>query len=302
MLGFGKKKPVTEYDAEGEIERVYHEIRQVLRVSGVNLNFRTWAMFEKFLPAMWDAMRPNLETRAFESGADRVRSEAVTAASQMPRLNALETVRLGESQRYQVQAALDLYHYVNPKLLVLTSAVRLALDGERLGGPTGQKVEQLERGEPPRMSPMEMVAAEPDDERLGNFFRDIEKTLGLSPINSDYRTLALWPDYLDAAWTKLKPLIGEHSYQQAADALRETARNAARELPFGVELSRERLTELGEDVEEVVAKTQKFEEILPPLILNIALFQLDWKPAETLRESPFPAATRETATPAEVSR
>ena len=36
MLGLGKKKPVAEHEAEGEIERVYHEIRQVLSVTGVN--------------------------------------------------------------------------------------------------------------------------------------------------------------------------------------------------------------------------------------------------------------------------
>ncbi len=39
------EKPVTVHEAEDEIERVYHEIRQVLRVTGVNLNLRTWATF-----------------------------------------------------------------------------------------------------------------------------------------------------------------------------------------------------------------------------------------------------------------
>jgi hypothetical protein len=193
----------------------------------------------------------------------------------MPRLNALENVRLGESQRYQVQAALDLYHYVNPKLLVLTSAVRLAVDGETIGGGSAQDVERIERGEPPGMYPMELVAEEPDDERLSNLFDDIEKTLGLSTINSDYRTLGLWPDYLGAAWGKLKPLVGDASHKEAADEVRETARASARALPFRVELSRERLADSGEDIDEVVNKTQKFEEILPPLILNIAFFQLD---------------------------
>jgi pimeloyl-ACP methyl ester carboxylesterase len=63
MLGLGKPKPVDEYEARGETERVYHQIRQTLRVTGVNLNFRTWAAFEEFFPAMWDAVQPNLETR-----------------------------------------------------------------------------------------------------------------------------------------------------------------------------------------------------------------------------------------------
>jgi hypothetical protein len=47
-------------------------------------------------------------------------------------------------------------------------------------------------------------------------FRDIKKTLGLSQINSDYRTLALWPDYLEAAWKGLKPVTQSDEYRQAA--------------------------------------------------------------------------------------
>lgn len=292
MLGIGKHTPVAEHEADGEIERVYHEIRQVLRVSGVNLNFRTWATFEKFLPVMWDALRPNLETRVFESAADRVRSETVTAASQMPRLNAPRSLQLGDSQRYQIQAALDLYHHINPKLLVITSAVRLALDGEKMGGGTAQRIEQIECGEPPNIYPMEMVVEKPDDDRLRDLFDDIVKTLGLSTINSDYRTLALWPDYVAAAWAKLKPLVQEAAYQQAGHALRMTARIAARQMPFAFDLSRERVAELGEDVDEIVKQTQNFEQLLPPLILNIALLQLDWKTPEALRQPPFPAKLR----------
>ena len=70
MFGLGKPKPVAEHEAEGEVERVYHEIKQSLRVTGVNLNFRAWAAYKRFLPAMWDAVRPVAETCAFESGAD----------------------------------------------------------------------------------------------------------------------------------------------------------------------------------------------------------------------------------------
>ncbi len=174
MLGLGKKKPVPEHEAEGEIERVYHEIRQVLRVTGVNLNLRTWATFDKFLPPLWDALRPNLETRAFETAADRVRSDAVDAATDLPRLDAVASGMLGESQRFQIQRALDLYHYINPKLLVLTSAVRLALDGETIGADVADAPEQIGRGQPAKMFPMEMVAEEPEEKELRDLFDDIK--------------------------------------------------------------------------------------------------------------------------------
>ncbi|WP_144058047.1 hypothetical protein, partial [Novipirellula maiorica] len=68
MFGSKQSSPVAEYAAEGDIERVYHEIRQILRVRGINLIFRTWAGAgdKKLLPLLWDTVRPNAETMQFE--------------------------------------------------------------------------------------------------------------------------------------------------------------------------------------------------------------------------------------------
>lgn len=289
MFELGKPKPVTERAAEGESERIYHEIRQTLRITGVNLNFRTWAGYENFFPAMWEALRPNVETRAFENAADEVRAAAVREAVALGKLDAAARAQLGESQAYQVRAALALYHYINPKLLVFTAAVKLALDGEQTGQ-AGIDAELIERGVPTKMYAMEMIEEEPDDERLRTVFEDIKQTLSLSSINSDYRTLALWPDYLIAAWDDLKPITQQDEYRQASDRLRETARRYAQALPYAVPLSREQVEALGDDADEVARTTEKFERLLPSLILNIALFSLDWQSADALVQSPFPAA------------
>lgn len=294
MVSIGKPRPVTEREAEGEIAQMYHEIKQTLRVSGINLNFRTWAGYRSFLPLLWHAVRPNVETRAFEDAADHVRAEAVQIAQRLGRVGASAHVRLGPSQAYQIQAALRLYHYINPKLLVLTSAVRLALAGEPVGGNEGgvnERTVRLARGVPAHMYPMEMVSERPEDERIRAVFADITQTLSLSTINSDYRTLALWPDYLIAAWERVKPIVGEERYTQAATELRETARSLARGLPYPIPLSRERVEEGGEDVDAILQTTEQFEQLLPSLLLNIALFALDWQLAEALRRSLFPAAS-----------
>ncbi len=194
VFGFGKLKPVREIEAEGEIERVYHEIKQSMRASGINLNFRTWAAFEKFFPAMWDRMRPIVETGAFEHGADEIRSESVGFAEKLGKIEAKSKVHLGESQKYQIVKALELYHYINPKLLVFTSKVKQALEGEaaRNTDLPAHNAELIERGVPPKMYPMEMISDEPNDEEIAAIFEDIKKTLELSSINSDYRTFGLW--------------------------------------------------------------------------------------------------------------
>lgn len=301
MLGLTKRKPVEEYEARGEIGRVYHEIKQVLRVSGVNLNFRIWASYERFFPAMWDALRPSLETRTFENAADELRRRAVECASRLGRLDAAPQASLGESQAYQVRAALNLYHYINPKLAVLTSAVALALEGylRSQDEPPPERTERIERGIPPRMYPMEMVSEKPADRRLRAAFDELKRTFSLSFINSDYRTLALWPEYLLASWERLRPLTRQEEYRRFASDLRELARSLARPLPYPVSLSRERVRELGEDPDEIARTTARLERQLPPLLLNVALFQLDWRPPDELVRSPFPAGPRRAPVPGE---
>lgn len=294
MFGFGKLQPVAEHEAAGEIERVYHEIKKVLRVTGVNLNFRTWAGYQSFLPAMWNAMRRNAETRHFEDAADRVRAEAAHAAEALGRLSAIDAVQLGESQTYQLRAALDLYHYINPKLLVLTSAVKLALDNGTVerSKTAHTETDSVDLGSPDKMYSMEMEDENPSDGRIANIFKDIKETLSLSSVNSDYRTLALWPDYLEAAWQRLKPVVRSIAYQNAVSQVRETAVASALSLPYPVSLSRQTIEESGDDFDAVVKTTAQFEELLPGLILNIALCEHDWRTGDDLARSPFPATPR----------
>lgn len=289
MLGLGKPKPVAEHEATGETERIYHEIRQTLRVSGVNLIFRTWAGTGRLLPVTWEAVRPNAETRAFEDAADRIRAEAVHAAAALGRIDA--GAGLGESQAFQVRAALDLYRYVTPKLLLLTSAVRLALEGAEIGGAAGAG-ERVARGVPQRMYPMEMVEEDGGEERIRALFDDIRETLGLSRVNSLYRTLALWPDYLEPVWGGLKPITQRDAYREAGDRLRALSRELARQLPLPVPLAREQVKEAGEDAEELARTVEEFEELIPGVILNTALFSLGCEGAEPLARSPFPAPAR----------
>lgn len=289
MLGLGRSKPIAEHEAKDETERVYHEIRQTLRVTGVNLNFRSWARFEHFFPAMWDAVRDAAGTRAFEEAADRIRAEAARAVPEMGAVRARESAGLGESQAYQAGAALRLYHYVNPKLLVLTSAVRLALRGEEVGRPRSSSPALVLPGAPAGMYPMEMVDEDTDDEVVAGVFADIRDTLDLPAVNSDYRTLALWPDYLRSAWSALKPVVQGDAHRRAADALRERSRELARDLPVHIRLAPDEVRRRGDDPEEVLSMTERFETLLPGLILNVALLAAEWEEPDALARSPFPA-------------
>ncbi|WNG32468.1 hypothetical protein F0U61_01730 [Archangium violaceum] len=284
-------KQVSEREAHGDVERVLYEMRQSLRVTGLDVTVRTWAGFERFLVGMWEAMGPNTETRAFESAADEVRAQAAEAVNRLGRLGAWAAVRLGESQRYQLRGALELYHYLNPKMLVFTSAVKLALQDERVGAlqPLGS-AERIARGPPPRMMAMEWVPEWPDDARLRRLFTDILETVGPPSVPGEFRGLALWPEYLEAAWERLRPRMKGEPWARACDALLATSRRLARGLPYEVALSRERLVVLREDVEVIQRVTDQFEWRLPVLVLGMATLVSDVGDLE--RRLPFPAEAR----------
>jgi hypothetical protein len=296
---FRNHHPIRENEADGEVERIYHDFRQTLRIYGVPFAMQAWAAWEHFLPAMWDAIRPNAETQAFEDAADRLRLTALHGAVRLGKPGAVPRVTPGESEAFQIRGALDLYYYGHPKLLVLTSAVRLALEGTRCGAfttnmPAAAEPEKIERGIPPAMFPMEMEEEYPPDQALRALFADIAGTLGSEFVSDDYRTLALWPDYLNAAWAALKPIMQRSEYEAEARALLDLARRVAAALPFPVPFDRHAIEDSGEDVNEIVAATQRFEPLLARLLLNISVLQLDWKELHFLEVSPFPAKLRQT--------
>lgn len=291
MLNFGTAQVIAEHDASDEIDEVYHDIRQTMRVTGVNLIFRTWAGYTNALPIIWKALSPAVSTRAFEQAADQLRARTVDLASSMARLSVPARIALGPSQAYQIEQAVLLYHYINPKLLLLTSALRLAMDPQAPSTDDTQHnplAERLPRGEPPGMYPMEMVSDEPHDETVATVFKDIKDHYAQAAINSDYRTLALWPDYLAAAWQQLKPHSDEGAYRSAVVELQTYSGILARTLPCPVTLSRTDFDQNVESAAEVKEKTAGFERLLPPLLLNVALMGLDWRSRDVLRHSPFP--------------
>jgi len=116
MAIFNKTKPVPEHEAEGETERIYYEIRQTLRATGVPQLFCSWAGHGRFLPLVWSVLQPNAETRAFEEASDRLRAETARWIKPIEKPNPSAHVRLGESQAYHIRASLDLYYYLYPLL------------------------------------------------------------------------------------------------------------------------------------------------------------------------------------------
>jgi hypothetical protein len=294
MWGLGKQtasRLINEWGAEEETERVFHEAKQVLRLSGVPSVFRAWAALDRFFPIMWDAMRPNVETRTFEEVSDHLRATAVRLASRLGKLGARPRVWLGQSQSYHLQGLLDFYHYADAKLLLFASAMRRAIETQGTVSAQPGPVEFIERGVPSKMLPLEL-AAEDHDPRVRRAFAELEALVGPHAAEGEYRSIGLWPNYLLAVSERLIPILRSEAYIRASNELFDVARDLIRVLPYPIALSRDRLKALGQSTGPVLSATASIERGLPGAAIQVALMSLEWRPAEVLVRSPFPAATR----------
>lgn len=223
---------------------------------------------------------------------------AASTAIEFARFDACAAADLGESQAFQVNEALKLYHFVNAKLLLFTSVVKLALSDELLRPEaiaSDPIVEQrIVRAVPPDMYPMAMVEEQPDDAELREIFEDIMQTLSLQSVNSDYRTMALWPSYLKPMWKSLKPITKQETYLSAVDRLRQRSRELARKLPLPIELSGGLVEKAGADVDKAIETTDSFERLLPGLVINIAICRREFEDDEQCSKSSWPASFRST--------
>lgn len=275
---------VSEADAKPPVKGVYDDIKATLRVPVVNLVFRVLATQPDYLQLVWQNLRPNVCTSFFESRADAIRAAAVERVSELGAAPAAPP---------DVADTLRVFHYVNPKLLIAVAAVRAATNGQypKLGELPADEKRQIKTGIPsgaPALTLVDPTTAEP---RVQTVLADIRTTLGLEQLNSDYRALAQWPDYVDAAWAGLKPHTQGGEYRRFERELRLMAEEAILDLPFRIDINPHVMRHIGMDERELDwarSTLDRFYRMLPGLILNIAYFAVGAFGGVDARQSPYP--------------
>lgn len=116
---------------------------------------------------------------------------------------------------------------------------------------------------------MQLVARLPDimpqqaDERMKPIYEDIQQILRVPFVNLIFRTLANYPDYLEAAWREVRALASCLEFEQAANELRKMAL-----LPKSPEPSDMRLDPPA-DMERIRAFNDTIHYVLPKLFLIV---------------------------------
>ncbi len=272
-------QPVKPAAAEPRIRAIYDETRRVLRLPWVGALFQGYAMYPGYLEMAWRALRPSLETAQFEADATAIGNAADEAVARFytPSYDYRDVAAMNLDIE-AIRETVDAFHVGNPRLLLVATALRRAFEEGPVGGGT-QAVHRRagESAEEARAAgaTVEMVAPEQAPQNVAALFDDIKATLHLPLVNSDYRAMALWPDYLALAWNDIKGPIGAPEYASEVRRLSGLAGEAVERFALPVAATREAAVQAGVPEDQLAnlgAILRLFAELLPGLILNVAMF------------------------------
>jgi hypothetical protein len=272
---------LRENEATDERAReAFRDIKNALRVPIVTLIFQAWAAVPRFLDIVWRRLRPNVLSQSFAELADRLGADVQAGTMQWGVGNHAAALRgraVSEAEIARMREVIELFAQVNPKLAILASAVDQALAGTPVGGAGSKGPKRDEDSERPRefrgvrFGLVEEKEAPP---RVRAIYEDMRATLHLPFIETEYKAMASYPDWLEVWWRDCKPKLTEPRYELLARALRAEASKAAHELPHGLFLGGELLDSYGIDEEkraELKSTTATFVRQLPTLIINVEL-------------------------------
>jgi hypothetical protein len=260
FAGFFGSTEGSNESAIKEGKRMAYEMKQTLGIKGFVLNLAGSTALATGLPACWDAVRPCLETLELEDAAARILTEASRLAEDLGETNHKSALRLSREEASHLQAGLDFYHFLLPKILVLTSALRLACDQELLkrGVSAGNLPEKKAVGE----------------DGLQNLFATIKEILSLPHADGSVQMPRAWSKYLAAASAQLKPVVQGENYHRASNALHTISRQLAPGFQDRIDS-----VELG-NLEAIAQQARAIETLLPSLIISITLLELFFRPAD----------------------
>ncbi|MCL5957944.1 MAG: halocarboxylic acid dehydrogenase DehI family protein [Chloroflexi bacterium] len=265
--------------APAEVREIYQDVQNVLGVPWVPALFQGYAIYPPFLELIWRRMRTLAQTDQFLEDALDIAEEACQRMSQIykPGYHGGSVFEGGPEHgvREQICHTLRAFEYGNPQLFILQAALTRALEGEVIEGRRIPSTAQR-RGESPfRWLCVHLVGETEAQPKTRRIYADIRQTLGVPLVNSDYRALARWPDYLAVAWNDLKPLISSEAYRREQNELAEKAILALDRFAHPFWLSAEDYCSLGlseTDVTNIRDVAGVFWGLLPGLILNVAGF------------------------------
>jgi hypothetical protein len=272
---------IRESEATDErVREAFRDIKSTMRIPVIALLFQSWAAYPKFLDVTWRRLRPSVLAEEFGTLAEALESHVRDGVESWPvrdHAAALRSRAVSEAEIARMREIVELFSKVNPKLAIVAAAVDASLRGLPVGG-VGTKGPHRERERPPlqefrgvRFSLVEERDAPP---RVRAIYDDMKATLGLPFIETEYRAMASYPDWLEVWWRDCKPLAEEQRYQSLGAQLAQQASRSAAQMPHRLLLN-ESLLEASDIDEprrtELRRGTAIFGQTLPGLMINVEI-------------------------------
>ena len=216
-----------------------------LRTSFVPSVVHQLADIEGFLDAVWPQLAPSVDTAGFLGSALYMADMALGAVEEVydePTLSreSLLAGGLSEADLDRVIAVLDVFHWLQPQLLLLLAALAEAHDAPSVGGQgRPEPREPSEREQAHIDTPVDLASPQ------AGLLPEVPVELQLDAPPDLYRAIAVWPGYFDAVWDELQHLVAYPLFRQRGRALYFYARSSSRFLAVPLQADDAALGEAG---------------------------------------------------------
>jgi len=271
---------LQEDEVSDAVRECFDEITASLGFALVNVIFRAFAKYPRFLRLQWDFLRPNALTQDFFDKTEVIRRQAQLIIREHFAVgdHRAELRMRGSSDTAikEIKAVLDFFLYCDPFLLLMASALQSSLAGQPLPGkPWAHLLPHYTH--PTRVQEVRLVELEEALPSIQTVYREIIKASGVPFVPSDYRALARWPDYLELAWEEWNKKIPTPAYQRELRKLNELAVALALDLPFPFAINSGTLKQAGftpVQIADILATVDLFQGLVPGLITTTAAFKI----------------------------
>ena len=244
-------------------QAILAEMAAGLHTSFVPAVVRQLADIDGFLSAVWPQLAPSLDTAGFLGSALYMADMALDAVEEVyddPTLSreSLLAGALSEADLDQVIAVLDVFHWLQPQLLLLLAALAESQDAPSVGG----------EGRPDPREPSEreqahvdtwVELASPEAAPLPEVARELQ----LDAPPDLYRAVGVWPGYVEAVWDELQHLVAYPLFRRRGRALYFYARSSSRFLAVPLRADDAALREAGVRPYAVAEARDIIERALP---------------------------------------
>lgn len=268
--------PLPERLATGQRLSFYQDTKAALQVPWMGVVTMAFAHYPHFYGTLWQALNSVTQSEAFLTACTELRAFTEADLPTQPAL-ASTLIEMGYDavELAQIRDLIEVFSHGNMPYILIATIARLLLEGHELSGDTAL-IPSTKRHGPAPDTPLLLMEKHHADTGLAATYADLEESLGLPFVNTDYRALARWPSYFTRAWQDLRAVVIASDYEQRVAAIHDKAVALALTLPNPSGLTPDQLQAAAakDGDEQLVRETvQLFQWLLPGLLFNVAILQ-----------------------------